>query len=816
MKANLSKTVSIALLALMATSMLAGVPFAHAGYNNTFDSMWITATNSKTGPNTIDGSTIGLNNWFLVYVWLNTTNNPGVNSGINAWQFYLIFKTGMINATDVEYTGVGKSKWSLGFFVTPVVYSYGHKNATYDYVLFSEVLNNKKELINEDSVAYVNFTILQVPGKYQTLTSDIRLDNPGAFKTQLKDAQTPVDTYIPTCGHAVYTWVWVAPAAAAFALSPGAQTFGGTALPIPTGTEFTESVQLTIDAAWGCIAANFYLTNDNTSLIYITKIVMGSLWGIGVFDNTTTPGQVLGSLSAPSGTPSGTVVLANITYVVWGGGAIPPQPIDPLQWWAHLTLDNSTGNVWAEDAPGPARIPATIPGAYLILVKGLVTKFPGALQVSSAIFGPMPVVGTLFNITVKLINLHNYWCLIGLDFRLTWNTTVIQFQNVSWEGPFLPHYAVPPSLGTWWYDQWQPAYPPYPIHDLVGDLILPDGSGRWPTVVSAYPDSNATDSTVAILEFKVIYQPVGTNVVSYLNIVDEHWVGIDPTTLNDHQTIVYVPFTSPRNGTVTIKGLETYRQLDLFGGAVNSGWGPLVGWPYPQFPAPYGGQGYYQPMDLVEDQSQVYANALVTYNGWPVQHKLVTFEVEDNQENMYTRITAFTDANGIASVSFRMPWPCVNPESLFGVWELSATCQLADIVVGDEMPFKYDYIVHILDVSTDKYEYEHMNGPVKVTITYGTRAMQWYPCTFCISLVDELGVVVGFTEYSVMVGGAVWCQLKTTTVTIYVDPNGIPKWAFKGLAYVHVNAIDTNDWFDTEHEAAITPEFIYGPIDIDD
>jgi hypothetical protein len=61
-----------------------------------------------------------------------------------------------------------------------------------------------------------------------------------------------------------------------------------------------------------------------------------------------------------------------------------------------------------------------------------------------------------------------------------------------------------------------------------------------------------------------------------------------------------VPLDYPRNGTYTITPAVLGRIIDLYGGAINSGYGAII------FPAPYGGQGPNQPMDLVIPQSEVH------------------------------------------------------------------------------------------------------------------------------------------------------------------------------------------------------------------
>jgi hypothetical protein len=815
-----AKLVSLALLAIMTLSAIAVIKPAAFAQPPLADSMWITcssptaAVNSTLPHPAIDGSKIGYHKLFNITVWLNMTD------ATNAWQFMMVY-----NNTQMKWTGKAwysrpdhsQSQWSYPLpIVTGASPSSGSNASGYSYVLWTEVLASSANKTGYGSLAIVQFNVTASPLKYQTIASTIRLDQKWGpvYGYALDSAGHEIPL---TFDYAKYKWLWTPPPKATFLITPGTETFGGTPIPLVLPYQFTETVQLNVDAGWGCINASFKLTNDNTTLLIVSKVVKGGLWT--GFKYTAYPGYVLVNVSSPSPPPpSGVVDLATITY------NITSQGYQPHDYVANLALDNSTGLVYAWDKPD-AKIPVNLPlPTAKITVGGIVTKFPGALQVSTVHLGPNPVRGQLFNVTVKIVNLHSYWCLIGLDFRLAINTSLISFVSIppvgAYEGPFLPYYSLDSAPNSWppgtWFDaQFWPADLVFPDDVLVGNLIFPNTTGWWPTRTSLYPDSNATDSTVAILTFRVEYQSYGeVNITSPLNIIQQHWVGIDPATMNTTQDLVYDPFGPPRNGTLTITTRWPGRVIDLFGGAVNSGWGPLiyptldttgtVTGPYPQFPSFYGGQGPDTPMDMVEPQSWVYLHALVTYNYWPIQHKLVTFEIEEpDGVTIYNRLTAFTDANGVASVGFRMPWPCTNPESLFGVWEVSASCQVADVVITDDMSFHYDYLIHIWGVSTDAFQYNHLDW-VKITVDYGSHAQQVYPVCFFVSIVDNLNVTIGVVEVDTTVGGTVFSQYKNDEFTVSIQ---IPKWAYAGLATVHVNAIDMEE---TEIEAAVTPEYV-GP-----
>jgi hypothetical protein len=178
--------------------------------------------------------------------------------------------------------------------------------------------------------------------------------------------------------------------------------------------------------------------------------------------------------------------------------------------------------------------------------------------------------------------------------------------------------------------------------------------------------------------------------------------------------------------------------------------------------------------------------------------------VQDPSGNVWLKATAITDANGVAYTTFRMPWPCENPESLFGEWKVTATVTIGDVVMTDVMTFHYDYMVHIWKVTTDKYEYDHTED-VAITIQYGTHAMQNYPVLITAVIYDELGVPIGMATYQTTVGGAKYSTYKNYMVTLTIN---IPKFAYAGIATIHVNAFDKDP---TEGGQAWCPEYTPAP-----
>jgi hypothetical protein len=207
---------------------------------------------------------------------------------------------------------------------------------------------------------------------------------------------------------------------------------------------------------------------------------------------------------------------------------------------------------------------------------------------------------------------------------------------------------------------------------------------------------------------------------------------------------------------------------------------------FTQYPYPYGGQGPGANSSMYWPQKQVTLYANVTYNLWPEQQKDVAFEIIDPYGVDYAVLCNRTNANGIAMVSFRLPWMCVDPTYYFGVWTVIASVDVACQHINDTLHFKYDYKVNIWKVTTDKTNYAHLDDII-VTISYGSNAQLTYPIFFYVTGLDETGVPFDIGVNQATVGGAKWCTYANDNLTVVLH---IPKWARAGVATIDVNALD--------------------------
>ena len=207
---------------------------------------------------------------------------------------------------------------------------------------------------------------------------------------------------------------------------------------------------------------------------------------------------------------------------------------------------------------------------------------------------------------------------------------------------------------------------------------------------------------------------------------------------------------------------------------------------YDQYPDGFNGIGGPNPSDMFWPQKQVILYAYVMYNHWPEQNKDVAFQIMDPHGTIWAIICARTNSVGIATASFRMPWPCDNPEYYIGKWTVFATVDIACTVYNDTMEFKYDYHVRIWKETTlDKDAYNHCEY-IGVTIEYGTYSMQTFSALFTVTAMDETGVPFGYTWTWDTVGGAQWCTYKNGTFTLWIH---VPKFARAGMATIYIQVL---------------------------
>jgi len=449
-----------------------------------------------------------------------------------------------------------------------------------------------------------------------------------------------------------------------------------------------------------------------------------------------------------------------------------------------LTETTSWGYAVLESVTVPAAAPPLYMGNVSLLLKvvagrlgtykfqlfvpaDLVVIINGTLTTSFAVTGPTT--------EWRLIEVRNYqdYPITG-DWRIectptTWDVELYGTFNVEDPTtiqllPWFRNVAEPPY--SWFFSN---VYPDgiFGPHVAIGGMVATD-TGEW----YIFPEGEGVLATIRFRAIKQIYEAALTCNLTLFDIAMVDKNGKD------------IPYEQPVHGLYTMLPFELPgRRIDL----------------YTQYPEPYGGQGPNNPSDMFTPQQEVVLYAYVDYNYWPIQNKLVSYEIIDPYNVTWSKMSAYTDENGVAEARFRMPWPCEDPESLFGVWTVIAVADIAEVRVNDTLQFHYDYLVHIVKVSTDKLEYAH-GETVTITVDLTSHAMQTHTVVVTVEIRDELGFTVGYASGTVTIGGASFCTPNDYSVTLTVE---IPKEAVAGLATVIANCFDKEPM---EGGVALCPE----------
>ena len=632
-------------------------------------------------------------------------------------------------------------------------------------------------------LAQFEFTIIKVPSKGETFESVLNINNADTF---IYDAVGPIDV-TKTDGLYRITWVQPPPAIMDIVRADG--------LPWPkryynwenaVGQTFAAKVYIKVDPAWGLTNATFTLNYASTpqliDIVDISDIQIDPFWGTSSITFGTYAVTIF--VGDPAGPVGPDALVGTITFTVIYQGSYPAVDQADIT-FSDVTLYNHVSTI-PTGTHGKGKV---IVEGFLALPLAWMEVYPDYLK-----FGPENVVGEEFTVAVKINELHFAWYVVAIQFAFTYDYEYLEVVNVT-EGPFLKN-----PRWNWYgtYFVWNSYIWP-DVYIAVGDILLPNPEGEWDQTEFPNTLDPTIDNTFAYITFKIKKQPTTLDPDRVILTLAATGLGGECFIDKDGHYVPYAP-DKFEDGTVVILSSAYYgRFIDVFGGASNAGYGPF---PDP-WPAPYGGQGLNKPMDLVIPQSEVALYALVLYNMWPVQSKDVCFEVEGPYEHvngqfipkdswmLLLKETARTNGSGIAMITFAMPWFCEDPESLLGVWKVTATVNIRDVIVTDTLYFYYDYLVHIWKVTTDKAPpegYKHCED-VYITVEYGSRAMQKYPALFSIMIKDDLNVPIGIIVHETKVGGAEFCTFANGTFTRKIH---VPKWAFSGTGYIYVNCFDKN------------------------
>jgi len=167
---------------------------------------------------------------------------------------------------------------------------------------------------------------------------------------------------------------------------------------------------------------------------------------------------------------------------------------------------------------------------------------------------------------------------------------------------------------------------------------------------------------------------------------------------------------------------------------------------------PHEGRGLNQPSDAFAPQDEVFLYAEAMYNEDPVENRLVAFEIYgpvNLVSNVTLSRTGTTNASGIAGVSFRLPWPAEDAETVtFGVWTVYAVVEIAEESVQDTLTFRVGWIVNVVSlaaVNVDLQPQTRFSRETCVGVELGLRNIAMLPrnATLTIATYDNLSVPIG-------------------------------------------------------------------------
>jgi len=629
-------------------------------------------------------------------------------------------------------------------------------------------------------LALIEFKIIKAPAKYETLSCVLNINNDDTFVVEgdvevppVKDMNDPIKT------NGSYTWVWKPPVTKP-KLAVIDPTDGDNKIIMNpsmytewvVGKQFNAEVWiLNLDVGWAITNATFALKFNTTVIdteaanITINTAAWNRPYSVTV-THPAVPDRI-DIIVRTNKSLSGNVLIATIKFTVKTQKIAPPAPAPPLPGSYDYSKLDLQDEVLFDHAgriiPDPSTDGEVFVYAKLVLPLAWLSVEPPVITL-----GPDLVIGEQFGKTftvgVQMNRLHKGWKLVGVQFRLKYDPTLLQVLSIN-EGPYMAQFA---TYGTWFYGNVEPAFPPYPKHVLVGVLILPSPDGtNWP-VAGDVPETGPKGTGIlATITFKPLKQSWVTTYITTLDIFEYMSVNGEPGT---------IPLGPEVDGTVKILPIApTGRVIDVW-----------------MLDPPLGGQGPGTPADLVLPQMKLHIVAKVTYNWQPVSYKKVTFEIRGpfphgqfGQGKLWAVLQNDTCEDGHAVVGFRMPWTGHSADELLGGWGVMVSVTLADVVITDIMEFDYDYLIRIWSVTTDKLEYYKSND-VKITVKYGTKSMRAHTVTMYATIQDELQVPIGIASLTRVISGGRLCTYKNFTDTVVIH---VPTWAYAGKAIVRVSFV---------------------------
>jgi len=210
-----------------------------------------------------------------------------------------------------------------------------------------------------------------------------------------------------------------------------------------------------------------------------------------------------------------------------------------------------------------------------------------------------------------------------------------------------------------------------------------------------------------------------------------------------------------------------------------------------------GGKGLGMQSDAFAPQEYVILYAEAATNTAPAPDEAVQFELRGPSNpylNFSVVLCARTNASGIASTSFRIPWVVPHSEEVsFGIWNVVATIELEDQVICDTLTFEVGWIVEIVSMDTGTFLHEVYWIPrgnftkgktIDVRLTVKNIAFTPKNVWLYVSCRDKDGVPIDFAVRNLSLLGKAFEE-------IFFQNLYIPEFASVGTATVYTSAYDS-------------------------
>jgi hypothetical protein len=433
---------------------------------------------------------------------------------------------------------------------------------------------------------------------------------------------------------------------------------------------------------------------------------------------------------------NGSGTLAQLTLKIIQGVGPAPSPSDvscPIA-FAGLDIDSYLLSGLVTISP----VTWTDGSYHLTFVK------PGLprLYLSPASIKPASI-STVFGVSVYIDGLSATWQIIGFQFSIQWNTTLIApaigpngnyfdngtfLETFMYNGPGGVVYAT--DLNT--HTRLSPMTPIFDDYNysIVGELLLPDFAPPYDgTYHAPYPSTSAGPGLLGTFWFKPVLDTTASgDIKSTVDFIAEDVFVLD-------QFATDLGYTTLTGATYTVPHKVLGRNIDL----------------YTQYPYPYGGQGANQTSDSFGPQQEVKLCANVTYNAYPVAGKLVAFHIThvstDGQTTFDFYREGATDTSGAGCVTFNIPWPFPDPvDQIFGWWYVTASVDIANGTAVDNLRFWVWWPVQVIGIEPKFTAVNHATpetGLMNFMMTYLTYHMQDIPVLLSGTIYDELGFFIG-------------------------------------------------------------------------